>query len=222
MRGLTAATGTYVLSPLRYHEAESPHVMREVAAEVERYREESYRHLVKKANVPGFRKGKAPRSIFEQFVGRESLLEDALKSLVPKAYEGALREKTRAMNVEPFVVFAGYRKDVERLYGIMDISVLPSLSEGLSLTVLESMAHGLPVVATRVGGNPEIITDGQNGYLVPPGDACSLADRIVRLLLDADLRRRMGSEGRERIGSRFRLRDVADRYLDVYRGVISR
>ena len=136
--------------------------------------------------------------------------------------EGALREKTGAMNVEPFVVFAGYRKDVERLYGIMDISVLTSLSEGLSLTVLESMAHGLPVVATRVGGNPEIITDGQNGYLVPPGDACSLADRIVRLLLDADLRRRMGSEGRERIGSRFRLRDVADRYLDVYRGVISR
>lgn len=136
--------------------------------------------------------------------------------------EEALREKARALNVESFVIFAGYRNDVERLYGIMDISVLTSLSEGLSLTVLESMAHGLPVVATRVGGNPEIITDGQTGYLVPPGDLYCFADRVIRLLLDKDLRRRMGSEGRACIGSRFRMRDVADRYLDVYRGVISR
>jgi glycosyltransferase involved in cell wall biosynthesis len=136
--------------------------------------------------------------------------------------EEALRKKAQALNVQSFVVFAGYRKDVERLYRIMDISVLTSLSEGLSLTVLESMAHGLPVVATLVGGNPEIITDGQTGYLVPPGDADSLADRIVRLLLNADLRRRMGSEGRARIGCRFRMQDIAEQYLDVYRGVISR
>lgn len=135
---------------------------------------------------------------------------------------GPLREKARALSVEPFVYFTGYRNDVERFYAIMDISVLTSLSEGLSLTILESMAHGLPVVATRVGGNPEIIMDGQTGYLVPPGDVASLADRIVRLLLDRHLRRCMGEEGRARIASRFLMRDVAARYLEVYRGLISR
>jgi glycosyltransferase involved in cell wall biosynthesis len=142
--------------------------------------------------------------------------------LVGGGDQRALREKARAMNAEPYVVLAGYRKDVERLYGAMDISVLTSLSEGLSLTVLESMAHGLPVVATDVGGNPEAIEEGLTGFLVTPRDVFSFADRIVRLLLDGNLRVRMGQEGRRRIERRFRMGDVANRYLDVYRDVIRR
>lgn len=134
----------------------------------------------------------------------------------------ALRAKARALRIEGFVSFMGHRKDVVRYYEVMDISVLTSLSEGLSITLLESMSHGIPVVATNVGGNPEVVVDGQTGYLVPPKNANSLADRIIHLLRDPGLRIRMGEEGRRRVERDFRLRDVADRYLDLYRNVIQR
>jgi glycosyltransferase involved in cell wall biosynthesis len=133
-----------------------------------------------------------------------------------------LRDKARALGIERFVTFTGYRKDVHRFYQVMDISVLTSLSEGLSVTLLESMSHGLPVVATNVGGNPEVVIDGGTGYLVPPKDSDFLADRIVRLLRDPGLRVRMGEEGRRRVERHFRIRDTANRYLDLYKGVIPR
>jgi glycosyltransferase involved in cell wall biosynthesis len=134
----------------------------------------------------------------------------------------ALREKARALGIEHFVTFMGHRKDVLRYYEVMDISVLTSLSEGLSITLLESMSHGIPVVATNVGGNPEVVVDGRTGYLVPPKNAHSLADRIVHLLRDPGLRLRMGEEGRQRVERDFQLRDVANRYLDLYRSMFHR
>ena len=134
----------------------------------------------------------------------------------------ALRKKAKALGIERFVNYLGHRKDVHRFYEAMDISVLTSLSEGLSVTLLESMSHGLPVVATNVGGNPEVVVDGRTGYIVPPKDARSLADRIVHLLRDPGLRLRMGEEGRRRVERDFQLRDVANRYLDLYRSIIQR
>lgn len=139
------------------------------------------------------------------------------------AREGpALRRKAEALGIERFVTFTGYRNDVHRFYEAMDISVLTSLSEGLSITLLESMSHGLPVVATSVGGNPEVVVDGRTGFLVPPKDARSLADRIVTLLRDPGLRMRMGEEARRRMEENFRVRDVAHRYLHLYRSVMAR
>jgi glycosyltransferase involved in cell wall biosynthesis len=134
--------------------------------------------------------------------------------------EGPLREKARALGVEDRVVFAGFRKEIERFYRTMDVSVLTSLSEGLSLTLLESMGHGLPVVVTRVGGNPEVVIDGETGFLVPPRDASLFAERVVRLLRDPDLRERMGRAGRARVESHFTLRDAARRYVTIYENVI--
>jgi glycosyltransferase involved in cell wall biosynthesis len=133
----------------------------------------------------------------------------------------SLRSKAREMGIEPFVIFTGYQKEIQRYYQIMDISVLTSLSEGLSITLLESMAHALPVVVTRVGGNPEVVIDEKTGYLVPTKDIHTLAKRISRLLLDPELRRRMGDEGRKRIEQHFQLRDVSKRYLEVYQDLIS-
>ena len=103
----------------------------------------------------------------------------------------------------------------------MDISVLTSFSEGLSLTLLESMGYGIPIVATRVGGNPELVVEGETGYLVPVKDNRTLVDRIVTLLQDKELRRRMGKEGRLRAEQKFRMRDVASRYLDIYKGLLA-
>jgi glycosyltransferase involved in cell wall biosynthesis len=136
--------------------------------------------------------------------------------------EKTLREKARDMGIEPYILFAGYRKDIHRCYAIMDVSALTSFSEGLSITILESMRCGIPVVATRVGGNPEVVVDGVTGYLVPPGDVAAFASRTVELLLDKDLRRRMGEEGRRRVERHFRLQDVAHRYEDIYERLLSR
>ena len=135
--------------------------------------------------------------------------------------EQTLRDKARTMGIETYVRFAGYRKDIHRCYAIMDISALTSFSEGLSITLLESMRCGLPVVATRVGGNPEVVVEGETGYLVPAGDVPAFASRTVTLLLDRELRKKMGEEGRRRVERHFLLRDVARRYVEVYEGLLS-
>ena len=133
-----------------------------------------------------------------------------------------LKEKIKALGIEQFVIFVGYQEDIQRYYEAMDLSVLASLSEGFSITLLESMSYGLPVVATRVGGNPELVDDGRTGYLVPPKDDRALADRIVRLLRNRELRLQMGEEGRRRVESRFQMQNVANQYLEVYRSVLFR
>ncbi len=134
--------------------------------------------------------------------------------------EAALRSQARALGLEPFLVFAGYQEDVDSLYDMMDVSVLTSLSEGLSITMLESMNRGLPVVATRVGGNPELIVDGVTGFLVPPRDARAFAERAITLLRDPVLRRGMGAAGSERVERHFRLANVAVRYQEVYESLL--
>ena len=135
--------------------------------------------------------------------------------------ENSLRSKAVRLGIDPYVVFAGYKKEIHRYYEIMDISVLTSFSEGLSLTLLESMGYGIPIVATRVGGNPELVVEGETGYLVPVKDNGTLVDRIVVLLQDKELRGRMGKEGRLRVEQKFRMRDVASRYLDIYKGLLA-
>ncbi len=98
----------------------------------------------------------------------------------------------------PSVELAGERDDVPDVLARADVFVLSSRSEGMPISVLEAMAAGLPVVATAVGGVPEIVVDGETGLLVPAGDADALADALRRLLADAALRRRQGAAGRRR------------------------
>lgn len=136
--------------------------------------------------------------------------------------ERPLKEKARRLGIDSYVIFAGYQEEVERYYSIMDISVLTSLSEGLSITLLESMNYALPVVVTRVGGNPELVVDGQTGYLVPPRDPASFAARVVELLRNPVLRSSMGEAGYRRIRESFRIDDVAERYLNVYDELLRR
>lgn len=134
--------------------------------------------------------------------------------------EDALRARARARAVAGHLHFTGFRPDIHRIYPAMDVSVLTSLSEGLSITLLESMGHGLPVVATRVGGNPELVRDGENGFLVPPADIPAFAERVVALLRDGALRQEMGTRGRALVESDFVLERVARRYEALYRSVI--
>jgi glycosyltransferase involved in cell wall biosynthesis len=136
------------------------------------------------------------------------------------ALESDLRAEADALGVSQRVVFAGYRENVNDYYATMDVSVLTSLSEGLSLTLLESMRQGLPVVATRVGGNPELVVHGETGFLVRPGDTEAFSQSVIRLLGDADLRERLGAAGRRLVHERFMLPDIAERYLRLYRTLL--
>jgi glycosyltransferase involved in cell wall biosynthesis len=100
-------------------------------------------------------------------------------------------------------VFTGFRSDVPELLSEAAVSVLPSLSEGLSNSLLESMASGVPVVATNVGGNPEVIEDGVTGLLVPPRDSAALAAAVARVLEDKDLASRFAQAGIRRVAEIF-------------------
>lgn len=107
------------------------------------------------------------------------------------------------LGLGPRVVFTGFRGDVPDLLSEADVSVLPSLSEGLSNTLLESMAAGVPVVAARVGGNSEVVEDGVTGFLVPPRDPVELACATGRLLKDSDLASSFGQAGMRRVQELF-------------------
>jgi glycosyltransferase involved in cell wall biosynthesis len=97
-----------------------------------------------------------------------------------------------------------------------DVFVLPSLNEGLPLTVLEAMASGTPAIATAIGGTDEVISDGRTGLLVPPRDARALAHAIERLLHDPDLARQLGRAGRAHVSSHFAVDTMIARVSNVY------
>jgi glycosyltransferase involved in cell wall biosynthesis len=120
-------------------------------------------------------------------------------------YAGELAERARRLGLTDRVVFTGYRPDVPDVLAHVQVAVLPSLSEGLSNFVLEAMATGVPVVATRVGGNPELVRDADTGLLVPPADAAALTAAIDHLLDAPDVAAAMGQAGRRRIQERFSL-----------------
>lgn len=114
------------------------------------------------------------------------------------------------------IVFAGYRSDVGDLVNAMDIFVLASVIEGFPNVLLESMAMARPVVATRVGGIPELIDSGENGLLVPPRDAEALAQAILSLIADRDRAARMGIQAREKIKKSFSRDRMVDQYEALY------
>jgi glycosyltransferase involved in cell wall biosynthesis len=114
------------------------------------------------------------------------------------------------------VTLLGTREDVPLLLAASDISVLPSLREGLPLSLLESAAAGLPAVATSVGGIPEVVEDEVGGILVPPRDPPALADALLRLLGDPERRRSMGDAARERVERKFDIRMIAAKIQDLY------
>lgn len=135
------------------------------------------------------------------------------------AYRAELESCAARLGLGGRVVFTGFRLDVSELLSEAAVSVLPSLSEGLSNTLLESMATGVPVVATRVGGNVEVVEDGMTGLLVPPRDAAALGRAICRLLEDRELASRFGQAGRRRVAEYFSLarmvRETERLYLDL-------
>jgi glycosyltransferase involved in cell wall biosynthesis len=112
--------------------------------------------------------------------------------------------------------YLGFRENVLPLYHSSDLVVMPSLSEGHPMTALEAMACGLPVVASRVGGLPEIVIDGETGVLVPPDDVGALTGALRALASDPRAARTMGAAGRRRVETEFTLERMLARVVAVY------
>ncbi len=140
--------------------------------------------------------------------------------------DGPLRAEAEAVlgqaGVRDLAWFPGERSDVPELMHGLDCFVLPSRAEGISNTILEAMASGLPVIATAVGGNPEMVEAGRSGKLVPPADPPGLAGSILEYLGDPDTARKHGLAGRQRAKTHFSLVAMVAAYETVYDSVLRR
>ncbi len=129
---------------------------------------------------------------------------------------GHLQSRAESLGVAPDVTFTGARTDTPGLLRSFDVFVLPSVNEGISNTILEAMACGVPVVASRVGGNPELVLDGVCGGLYDPADPEALQRVLLPYLGDPALRERQGQAARERVVQNFSLDSMVSRYLALY------
>jgi glycosyltransferase involved in cell wall biosynthesis len=138
--------------------------------------------------------------------------------------EGSLKEDLRklcvVLKIKKNVTFAGERSDIPEILSLTDIFVLPSLREGLPLTILEAMACGKPVIATNVGGVPEVVKDGVSGTLVPPGDPEAIHGAMIELLGDTEKMNKIGSEGKRICNENFNSRIMVEKIEDLYDSLV--
>jgi glycosyltransferase involved in cell wall biosynthesis len=147
--------------------------------------------------------------------------EDAALVLVGEGpLLGSLKAQVAASGLERRVFFAGFRSEVRDLMPEFDVFALPSLWEGFGLVLLEAMAAGRAIVASRVSAIPEVVEDGVTGFLVPPGDSDALAEALVTLRRDGVKRERLGIAGAERLRRQFTLERMVERTIEVYRAVL--
>ena len=130
--------------------------------------------------------------------------------------ENELKNEALKIGIFDYVKFLGFRDDVRDLLKIMDVFVLPSLSEGLPLSLIEAMASKVPIVASNVGGISEIVSQGKNGFLVSPGCSDILASKIITLLRDKYMAKKLGMNGYRKVKSQFSLQQMVNKYVELY------
>lgn len=134
----------------------------------------------------------------------------------------SLETMAKDLHITQHCFFLGNRKDIPDLLATMDIFVLCSTTEGISLTLLEAMAASLPIVCTNVGGNPEVVLHNSTGFIVPSQNPQALADGILKLVASPQKRREMGEEGLKRVINKFSIADVTRRYEELYLSATNR
>ena len=135
--------------------------------------------------------------------------------------QGAIQSMADRLNLTPRIVFAGQRGDMANVYASFDIFVLPSLNEGLPMTVLEAMAASRPVIASKVGAIPTVVRDGETGLLADPKDVAGLRAALDRLLSDPALSSRLAIQGNAWVRRHFTSDAMAENYLRMYESVLS-
>ncbi len=138
-----------------------------------------------------------------------------------RPYFDHLTQRLASLNLSNNVTFHGLisHEEVVKFYQAADVFVLPTYSEAFNLDIIEAMACELPVVTTRAGGNPEIVEDGKTGFLVEVGDSSALANAVIKLLSNEDLRKKMGKNGRKRVES-FSWDNTVTNLLSFYREIV--
>jgi glycosyltransferase involved in cell wall biosynthesis len=132
-----------------------------------------------------------------------------------------LEEQAHELGIQKRTLFAGYQREISEYYDLFDAFLLPSRNEGTPVVAIESLAARTPVVATRVGGVPDVVRDGIDGYLTDVGDVDALAERLAELARDPGLRARMGDAGREHVIPRYRVSRLVDDVDDLYRELLA-
>jgi glycosyltransferase involved in cell wall biosynthesis len=133
-----------------------------------------------------------------------------------------LERRAHELGIMRETLFLGYQEDVAPYYAAFDAMILPSGNEGTPVSAIEALAAGRPVVATRVGGVPDVVRDGEDGFLVETGDVDTLAERLARLAEDATLRRTMGEAGRARVVGRYSVERLIDDVDRLYRSLLAK
>lgn len=157
---------------------------------------------------------------FEQLVRDFPFLKLLIVGTGPE--KKRLEEQARELGIAGNVIFAGFRKDIPEVLTAVDIVVQPSLSEGFGLSIIEAMAMEKPVVASAVGGVPEIIKNRVNGLLVPPGDPIALSEAITSVLELPGLARELARTGRETVEKKFTAEAMARKTAEVYEKLVRR
>ena len=163
---------------------------------------------------------------FEYLLRASSELRSAFPGLkVVIVGEGPDRNEIEGMihrlGLQSNVILAGQHSDMPGIYAALDVFVLPSLNEGLPMTILEAMAASRPVIATRVGAIPKVIQDGETGLLVDPGDIQGLRDALARLLTDSDFCCRLGAAGHDWVSRNYTSEAMAMKYRQMYDEVLN-
>jgi glycosyltransferase involved in cell wall biosynthesis len=135
--------------------------------------------------------------------------------------KGELENQLERQQLKPYVRVVGFRTDVADCLAAADIAVQPSRSEGLGTAVLEASAAGLPVVATRVGGIPDIVVHAETGFLVEPENPQELAEAVLRLVRDPELRVSLGAAGRARVATLFSVEVLVEKTEAFYRKILA-
>ncbi|HEV3162392.1 MAG TPA: glycosyltransferase family 4 protein [Isosphaeraceae bacterium] len=131
-----------------------------------------------------------------------------------------LEAQARSLSIADHVHFTGTVADPAEYLRAADAFVLPSVAEGMSNSLLEAMATGLPCLASSIGGNTDLLTDGKTGLLVPPNDRDAWSNALTQVVRDKELARRLGAAARGRVENEFALTVVVDRYLELYRRLL--
>jgi glycosyltransferase involved in cell wall biosynthesis len=132
-----------------------------------------------------------------------------------------LRRLAASYSLDNRVFFLGTRNDIQNILAVSDLFVLPSLSEAFGMVNIEAMAAGKPVIATRTGGIPEVVADGESGYLAAPRNVDELTRYMIRLLQDREMRMSMGRAGRRIVEEKFTVDRMVKNYFDVYDSLLS-
>jgi len=166
----------------------------------------------------------APQKGVSYFLKAASLLKEYQVNFLVVGdgpLEETLKQEAAELGLQGRVIFAGRRENIAEILSVLDIFVLPSITEGLPLTILEAMAAGKPVVATRVGGVPEAIVEGKTGLVVAPKDPEALAVALAGLIGERDRLMRMGTNGQKHVREKFTVSMMVEKTMELYQQLLA-